>query len=568
VNGADLVCDTLVHLGVEHVFGLPGTQNVLLYEALRTRGLRSISASDEGGAAFMAGGYAKASGRVGVLTTIPGPGFVYALAGVVEAYHDSLPLLWITLRQTDNSRAFQLQLIDQAAMAQPIVKRCIYVEHEDDLATVLREAYAEALGGEPGPVLVEVSADLLEAEFERPIERTSLGERCRKGSTALEIGSLEALLREAERPVLYVGQGAQGASDAVGRLSERLHAPVLFTSSGRGVLPDNDPLAFVQDFSTGVGTVVQELINRSDLVIALGCKFTHNGSAGGRLQLLTDKLVRVDSSADVLAANYPARLAIHARVEDVLARIENTEFPRSEWDDDLLIGLRARLVKENLAPVAHEPVVDAAGNGSIREFFRDLATATKGQAIYVADAGLHQVLTRRYAVATLPRGLLCPSDFQSMGFGLPGAIGAALSRPEARVVACVGDGGLALSAGELLTAVREGIDLVVVVFNDGQLNLIRRQQVTRFGHESGVTLRNPDFGALAAAVGCSYFPVIGDVASVLRSVVTTSGVRLVELRLTDTPSFHLQQLRSVVRERVRPLAPPAVWRALKALVAR
>jgi acetolactate synthase-1/2/3 large subunit len=567
VNGADLICETLSHLGVEHVFGLPGTQNVPLYEALRTRGLRGISASDEGAAAFMAGGYAKASGRVGVLTTIPGPGFVYALAGVVEAHHDSLPLLWITLRQTDNSRAFQLQLIDQAAMAQPIVKRCIYVERAEDLATMLREAYAEALAGEPGPVLVEVSAELLEAELERPIDRPSSGARA-EGSRTLEIGSLEMLLRGAERPVLYVGQGAQGAAAAVRRLSERLHAPVLFTSSGRGVLPDNDPLAFVQDFSTGVGTVVQELINRSDLVIVLGCKFTHNGSAGGRLQLLCDKLVRVDSSAEVLAANYPARLAIHARVEDVLAGLENTEFPRSEWDDDLLVGLRARLVKENLAPVTHEPVVDAAANGSIREFFRDLATATKGQAIYVADAGLHQVLTRRYAVATLPRGLLCPSDFQSMGFGLPGAIGAALCRPEARVVACVGDGGLALSAGELLTAVREGIDLVVVVFNDGQLNLIRRQQVARFGHESGVTLRNPDYGALAAAVGCSYFPVIGDVASVLRGVVTTPGVRLVELRLTDTRSFHLQQLRSVVRERVRPLASPAVWRALKALVAR
>src|SRR5262245_5744153 len=112
MNGAELICEVLDELGVRHVFGLPGTQNVLLYEALRRHRLRSISASDEGAAAFMATGYAKASGRVGVLTTIPGPGFVYALAGVVEAHHDSVPLLWLTLRQGDDAQAFQLQTID------------------------------------------------------------------------------------------------------------------------------------------------------------------------------------------------------------------------------------------------------------------------------------------------------------------------------------------------------------------------------------------------------------------------------------------------------------------------
>ena len=109
---------------------------------------------------------------------------------------------------------------------------------------------------------------------------------------------------------------------------------------------------------------------------------------------------------------------------------------------------------------------------------------------------------------------------------------------------------------------------MVVVFNDGQLNLIRRQQVNRFGHESGVRLHNPDYSALAQAVGCSYFPVVGDIESVVGKIVATPGVRLVELRLADTPSFHLRQLRSAVRERIRPLAPTGVWRALKALLAR
>ena len=562
MNGANLICESLRELGVSHVFGLPGTQNVLLYDALRTRGMRSIVASDEGAAAFMAAGYARASGRVGVLTTIPGPGFVYALAGIVEAQHDSVPLLWLTLRQADNGRAFQLQQIDQAAMAKPVVKRCMLVDRTDKLAPALREAYADAAAGEPGPVLLEISSAVLEAECVRAESPTPAV------ADTVDIRPLAALLAQSARPLIYAGQGAQGAAEEVRRLAERLRAPVLFTSSGRGVLPDTDPLAFVQDFSTGLGSVVPELIERADTVLALGCKFTHNGSGGGRLQLPENKLVRIDSSAAVLSANYPARLAIQARVEDALAQLAGVELPRSQWAEHDLIEWRARLNRENSLPISHEPVLGDTETGSVRAFFQALAAAAGARAIYAADAGLHQALTRRYAVAMLPRGLLCPSDFQSMGFGLPGAIGAALARPEACVIACVGDGGLALSAGELLTAVREGIDLAIVVFSDGQLNLIRRQQVTRFGYESGVRLRNPDYSALAKAVGCSYFPVVGDLTSLAQKVIGTPGVRLVELRLADTPSFHVQQIRSAVRERVRPLAPPGFWQVLKRLGAR
>jgi acetolactate synthase-1/2/3 large subunit len=146
---------------------------------------------------------------------------------------------------------------------------------------------------------------------------------------------------------------------------------------------------------------------------------------------------------------------------------------------------------------------------------------------------------------------------------LPGAIGAALAEPEACVVACIGDAGLLLAMGELASAVREDVDLVVVVFNDGQMNLIRRQQVTTFGHDSGVAVAAPDFASLAAAVGCSYFPATGDPAELARAVVATPGVRLVELRLEDTPSLHRAQAQRIVRERVRRLAPGGFWDLLK-----
>jgi len=151
---------------------------------------------------------------------------------------------------------------------------------------------------------------------------------------------------------------------------------------------------------------------------------------------------------------------------------------------------------------------------------------------------------------------------------LPGAFGAALARTDDRIVACIGDGGVALSAAELLTAVREQIDLTVIVFNDQAFGLIRRQQLADYGHASGVDLHNPDFAALASAVGCSYFLVEGDLRTAMKAVARESGVRLVELRLRDTPSLQVLQAKRVVTERLRAATPPGLWRMLKRALRR
>ena len=561
-NGADLICSELIELGVQCVFGLPGTQNVRLYEAMRASDLRRVVPVDEGAAAFMAGAYARASGAVAVLTTIPGPGFVYALPGIVEARHDSAPILWITLRQPDLGRAFQLQRIDQAAMAAPAVKQSYFVDRPEQLAPTLRAAHACAIAGEPGPVLLEVDAVLLEQ-----LAVSAAPEPIRAAAVA-DIAPLVAALGASRFPVLYVGQGAQGAAEQVRMLAHRLNVPVLCTSSGRGVVPDDDPLVFVQDFSTGLGGVVPSLIERSDLVLALGCKFTHNGSAGGRLALPSAKLVRVDACEQVLAANYPASLAVAASVESVLAALSGAVLPASQWPADEIAGMRLTLQAETAAPIPLEPILPDATTPSIGALFEALAAADDGRSIYVTDAGLHQALTRRYARVRRARGLLCPSDFQSMGFGLPGAIGAAIAVPESRVVACLGDAALALSLGDLMTAVREGVDLVIVVFNDGQMNLIRRQQIANYGQESGVAVANPDFAALAQAVGCSYFPASGDLHALARDVFAARGVRLVELRLADVPSLEWQRLRSVVREGVRARLPEGAVQSVRRLLGR
>ena len=559
VNGAEVICNVLRELGAGVVFGLPGTQNAALYDALGHAGLRCVVASDEGAAAFMASGYARARGDVAVLTTIPGPGFVYALAGVIEARQDSVPLLWLTQRQPDDGQAFPLQRIDQPALAREAVKRSGFLSDPGGLAEGLRAAWASAREGEPGPVLVEIAAPLLLQPAETSAPRQERRE-------LPDLAPVLARLQSARRPLIYAGQGAQSAASDVRALARRWRAPVLFTSSGRGVLADDDPLAFVRDFSFGIGDVVPTMIAHADLVLALGCKFTHNGSAAGRLQLPREKLVRVDTSAEVLSANYPASVSVCTRTEDLLAHAE--ALGASAWTDEALEQWRARLRAESAAPIEHEPVIAAPEGASLRSVFLALRRALGDNVIYTTDAGLHQAVARRYAVVTQPRGLLCPSDFQSMGFGLPAAIGTALARPEATVVACVGDGALMLTLGDLLTAVREGVNLIVVVFNDGSYGLIRRQQLVNFGHSSGTTLLNPDYEALAAAVGCAYFDLAAGVDECVAAAAKATGVRLLEIRLQDSGSLARTALASRAREASRRLLPDSFWKLLRRALRR
>jgi acetolactate synthase-1/2/3 large subunit len=558
LNGAGTICSALKELGARTVFGLPGTQNAGLYDALRRAGLRSVVASDEGAAAFMASGYARAAGTVGLLTTIPGPGFVYALAGVMEARHDSVPLLWLTQRAVDDGQAYPLQRIDQPAMAREAVKASRLVERAEDLADTLYAAWDEALGGEPGPVLVEIAAPLLLQD--------AVPQRQRRAGVAPrpDVRALHARLSAARRPLIFAGQGAQASSQQVRALARRWRAPVLFTSSGRGVLADADPLALVRDFSFGLGEALPALLAQADLVLVLGCKFTHNGSAGGRLQLPAERLVRVDSSAAVLAANYPASLALHARVEDVLEALDaEPPLGRSHWSDEELAAWKSRFAAESAGPIEHEPLLAECDGAPVQALFEALQSAYGEDVIYTADAGLHQALTRRYARVTQPRGLLCPSDFQSMGFGLSGAIGAALARPEAAVIACVGDGALTLSLGELLTAVRERIDLSVVVFNDASFGLIRRQQLLNYGQSAGTDLLNPDYAALAQAVGCSYFRVGANLAEDMSTAAGVRGVRLIEVRLGQTASLARATVARQLRDGVRGAVPDSLWQLLK-----
>jgi acetolactate synthase I/II/III large subunit len=566
--GSEIICDALEQLGATTVFGMPGTQNVPLYEALSKSKLRTITTTNELAATMAAVGYYRASGKTGVVTTIPGPGFTFALTGLAEASLDSCAVLHIVSSSGDGSdRLFQHQYLDLASIARPIVKDVLVVTEVGELAETVATGYRLASSGEPGPVLIIFDKKLYSESGEvKPLIPSPAAVAC-DPKAAEEVSQA---LSASRKIAFLVGQGGQGERESIAKLALLLNAAVLTTNSGRGAISEDDPHSLYYDYSCGGGDTVNEFIEQCDLVLALGCKLSHNGSGGFRLRIPREKLIHVDTSERVLNANYPARLAIQTELNSFFKALVPKVSPAvgRGWSPDEIRQWRTRCSSEQVGRMKSEPMVLAGSTLPVSRFIESLQNCLAENSCIVTDSGLHQVLIRRHACVRTERGLITPADFQSMGFGLPAALGAKVAAPDRAVVAVIGDGGMGISGMELLTAVREKIHLTVVVFNDGYLNLIRMQQLEGGNREHATKLVNPDFAVLAESIGANYFALGENLGESIRTAVTSPGVNLLEVILTDSAGLAGLRVKGVVRREVRKLVKPTVLKKLKKYLGR
>jgi acetolactate synthase-1/2/3 large subunit len=565
MTGADVLVAALDAVGIRHVFGLPGTQSIPLYEALRRSGIRTVLATSELGASFMANGYYRASRRVAALATIPGPGFAYAVPGIAEAHADSVAVLWIVPDVTEGDGVPGLQGLDHESIARPITRGIVRVESCDTIGLAVAQALELATVGEPGPVLLRVPATVFSAECSPDGGTPNVAGP--NTPAAGEIAEAASLLAGAGRIVVLCGLGAVGAAEQLKRFVESRGAAVVTTPSARGVLPEDHPLSLRFEYLRDDVSALNLLLAVADRVLLLGARLGYNGTGGYRLRIPWETTIRVDANPDTAAAG-PPQLAICGDAEDVLLRLE-AESRLGEarslggWTASEIEEWRRRMTAVTAVP---EPLMHGMSSREPAHFFRALRRALPRDAILVTDSGLHQNLVRRYFEVNAPAGLMLPSDFQSMGFGIPAAIGARLADPGRPVIALVGDGGFAMSALELLTAVREGVPLTVIVFNDGNLNLIRLQQVTGYGRESAVAIRNPDFEALMVALGGRYVLADGDVDEVLARALGSEQPALLEVRLGDSPSVHVARLKGLARGATRRAIGGELYRRLRRLI--
>jgi acetolactate synthase-1/2/3 large subunit len=557
---ADSLCAALGERGVTHMFGVPGTETIDLWEAVRRTGLRAIVPTSELTAAFMAVGYAAASGRAGVLTTIGGPGFTFALSGVVEARLDSVPLVYLVTpphRASDGPSG----ALPQAELARSAAKALFQPTEPEETTAAVCEALAAATSGEPGPVIVEVRPEVLRGPGRRapaPPPDTPVA--------APEVAAVVEALRRAERPLLFCGSGVADAAAELVRLAEGLPTPVVTTTSGRGVIPETHRLSLANDAPGGGVEPLNELIAQCDLVLALGCKLTSGGTRGHALQIPRERLVRVDASAEVMGNRYPARLEIvgdvPAVVREVARELEREASPTS-WTAEEIERWRRRLEEESRLMIP-EPRLGGVDAG---QFFAALRSVVPADVTVATDSGLHQYLVRSYLPVLAPRTLLVPADFQSMGYGIPAAVGAALATGRS-ALAVVGDGGFNIVGSELLTAVREGLSLVVVVVVDRHLGLIRVNQALRTGRPTGVNVPVADLELVARSVGADYLALGDGDPAPLAEALGRGGVTLVELPARDTPALGRARVRGLALAGSRTVLGPGAASRVVAVVRR
>jgi thiamine pyrophosphate-dependent acetolactate synthase large subunit-like protein len=550
-TGAAHLLDALGAHGVSGIFGLPGTQGIGIWDELRrTDAPRAVVPTSELAASFMANGAARATGRAAALIVIPGPGLAYAVAGLAEAKLDSVPLLVVvpeSARRIEGGSGHES--IDDAALSAPVVKASLRIDDSAQVGPMVAHALELAEAGEPGPVFLGIShrASGSTASSDRP--------RTVEPAAPCDMTEVAQRLRSARRPILLAGQGAFGAAAEVQMLVERLGAPVITTTSGRGVVPETHPLAVPFDAPGTPPDTLNELVDSADLILALGVKLTYNGTLGGRRRLAADRLVRIDASADVLT-RAASSLRVVADCRAAVAQLLDEVAP-SAWTAAEIAAARARLAA--LEPGTPEPPL---AGGTAKELFAGLRTAVPPDWTVTTDSGYHQYLARRHHVVLQPRTFLVPTDFQSMGYGISGAVGAAIATGRG-AVAVVGDGGLNMGATELLTAVRENLQLVVLVFVDGSFGLIRLQQLGRSGVESGVQISSPDLHALATAVGAGHelLADVGDAQAVFGRAVERGGVTIVEVPVGDPPNLTRMKMRGRAAAAVSTvLGPDAVAR--------
>jgi len=499
-TGASILIEALREQGVEYIFGLPGGAVIKLFDDLYDAPLKTILARHEQGAGHMADGYARATGKVGVCVATSGPGATNLVTAIATAYMDSVPVVAITGQvKTHLIGNDAFQEADVTGITRPVTKHNYLVKDARELGRVVREAFHIASTGRPGPVLIDLPADVAAQEVDGEVDtRMQLpGYKPVTDGHSGQIHKAAEAIDRAERPVLYVGGGIviSGASKELIELAHRAQIPVTTTLMGLGVFPETDPLSLGM---LGMhGTVYANYaVTHCDLLIAVGARF--DDRITGKVDEFAPEaqIIHVDIDPTSIGKNVPADIPVVGDAKNVLGELLRLvkARQRKEWLDRIQQWKRdfpLRYAQDD-SMVKPQAVVE------------ELCRVTDGRAVVCTDVGQCQMWAAQYFTYTEPRTFLSSGGLGTMGFGLPAGIGAQFGRPDRTVAVVAGDGSIQMNIQELSTAVYHKLPIKIALLNNGYLGMVRQWQELFFQRRYSHTYLaegNPDFVRLAEAYG-------------------------------------------------------------------
>ena len=506
--GAQAVVASLEAEGVDLVFGYPGGQAIKIYDALYdSKQLHHVLARHEQGAVHEADGYARATGKVGVVIVTSGPGATNTVTGIATAYMDSVPLVVITgqvPRGVIGTDSFQES--DIVGITMPVVKHSFLLQSTDELTSTFREAFHIAASGRPGPVLIDIPSDILSESmtFNYPDKVNIPSYRPTYRGNAKQIRAAVSRIERAERPVLYVGGGviASGASEELVRLADSLKLPVVTTLMGKGAFPASNPLNFGLVGMHG-SKYANLAMTESDLIIACGARFSDR---------VTGKLSEFAPHAEV----------IHIDIDPAeIGKIREVQIPIVGDLKGVLAAVNEQVEKSGAAPITapwlehleewrrrfpfyHSDLVEEDGTIVPETVLQKLSRKLDPEnSIVVTEVGQHQMWAAQFVDRERPRTFISSGGLGTMGFGFPASIGAAFGCPDKQVVCIAGDGSFQMNSQEMATAAINGVPVKVLILDNRALGMVHQWQKLfyRERFSSTVLAANPDFVKLADAYG-------------------------------------------------------------------
>jgi acetolactate synthase-1/2/3 large subunit len=545
LTGAEILWATLAGEGVSEVFGYPGGAILPAYDALRKFPIRHVLVRHEQGAAHMADGYARASGKVGVAVATSGPGATNLVTGIATAMLDSVPIVCITGNVSSKvlgTDAFQE--VDITGITLPVTKHNFLVNRAEDLAPAIRQAFQIAKSGRPGPVLVDITKDAQQgtALFDFAAAKPK-PYRPHPMLRVEESGLAHAaeLIRNAQRPMILAGHGVidSGATEQLRALVERAQIPVGMTLLGLGGFPASHSLNIGMMGMHGEAWV-NHAIQEADLLIACGMRFDDRVIGSPATYALKAKKIHIEVDPAEINKNIKVDVALVGDLREVLEQL----LPRISARDG---GKWIRTIEESKGAVSVRDIKNLPDSGHLyaAHVMHDLWRITGGEAIVVTDVGQHQMWEAQYFHHEKPRSLITSGGLGTMGFALPAAIGAKTACPDKEVWVIAGDGGFQMTASELSTIVQEKLKINIAIINNGYLGMVRQWQ--EFFYEKNyesTPLVSPDFVKLADAHG-----IAG------RAVRTRSEVDAAVMEARDHKGAYLLNFMVEKEDSVYPMIP-------------
>lgn len=547
--GAEIVVECLRREGVETLFAYPGASSMPLHQALLDSGIRVVLPRHEQGGAFGAGGYARCTGRAGVCMATSGPGATNLVTGIADAYMDSIPLVVITCQVNQHligKNAFQET--DIIGMTRLCVKHSFLVLNAEELPQIIKDAFYLAVNGRPGPVVVDITRDVLLAVCEpKYAEKASLRCYITHGAPASHrVDGLYSMLERSERPMLYVGGGvvASGASKELREFVDKNQLPLTSSLMGIGCLAWNHPLN-VRWLGMHGAYAANKAVHECDLLLGLGVRFSDRVTGNIQAFAPKAKIVHVDIDPSEINKNKQSDYSLVCDVRELLLRLlERPALPRrnswlaqlDSWKAEHPFGYRKTTSLEMLG----------------QEVVECLYRVTDGTATIVTGVGQNQMWAAQFYGMSKPRHLLTSGGLGAMGFGLPTAIGAQLARPDATVILVDGDGGFQMNIQELATVFSERLPVKMVILNNQLLGMVAQWEDRFYGgrHANtdmtvpGAGRPYPDFVTIARG-----YQIPG------RDVWSADELEPAMREMLETPGPFLLDVHIKTHEHVLPMIP-------------